>query len=721
MTNYAMGSIFRYLIAATLVATFTLGAQAQNTKKTAKQAPAKSAMASPSTVLATVGFELIVLSDVERAFQKNLSRRDTRLSDVPRDTAMEFLRLYTNYRLKVQDAKDRAVDQDPTVKSELASNRRLLAETFFFDKAVADSRVDELVKRRLRELQIGIILCAIPDMVTKQWDTAASRAKAIQLVRMLANGADFEKLAKDSSDDRETGNNGGILPWITGGSIIKSVEDEAYSLRLGQVSPTPVGSRFGYFIVKLIREVPRETVRFRHILITTKEGLDSNAAVRRADSILAILKMKPAAQVVALRARNIEIKDDVFSDLARVYSDDKASATKGGYLGSPYSRSGGMDQNNTRLVPAFEEAIFALTDGQISDKVKTMFGIHIIVRDSTKKPDVFTERDAAKRTYRRLYFEEDKRAVLDSVKRVYGYSWNEPVVNQLLMSIDTTKNTQDTTWHKTVSASLLQQNIYTMPRGPLNVSDFVDSLRLRVEMRGYTLNRAGFERAINKMSDPVVIEQATQNLEATYQDFAALMQEFNDGILLFKVEEKEVWSKLRFDTTDARAFYDSTKTRWMTDEKFKLSEIFVLSDSLSIVIEKRIKAGEDFGDLAAAFTQRDGGRDNRGSIGSGSPKSSLLGQKFTSTSKPGTVVGPFRNETGYSFVRFDGLVPKQQKPFEDALTELAPAYQDALQKRLTEEWLSVVRQRHPVQLSGPAIDGIWGKTASSPKKSGSAK
>ena len=564
-----------------------------------------------------------------------------------------------------------------------------------------------------------MILCAVSDPATRGWDTLASRQKAERIIAQIKSGAEFDKVARDSSDDKETAANGGRLPWISGGTIIKAVEDAAYSLPVGQVVSAPIYSRFGYFIVKLFRSAPRESVKFRHILLQPKDTRDSSATQLFADSLISILKSPAAAQNAALAARGLQPSGDVFSDLAKAYSDDKTSAAKGGYLGAPYTRSGGMENNNSRLVPDFERAIFDLKDGQISGKVNTLFGTHIIIRDSTKRPDQYVERDAAKRSYRRLYYEEDKRLVLDSVKKANGYGWNIVNLAKLLISIDTNRNTQDTLWHRSIMDDLLPQPLYNLSKTSYSVQQFVDTLRKRSDLRGFTLNRAGFERAINKMTDPIALDEATANLERDYQDFASLMREFNDGILLFKVEEKEVWSKLKFDTVDARAYYDTTKSRWMTETKYDISEIFVLNDSLLSVIQGRLAKGENFSALAQEYTQREGMRDKKGLTSAMSPKTSKVAQQITAATKVGDVIGPVKIDAGWSLIKLEGIVAPQQKTFESAISEIAPAYQDALQKRLTENWLSGVRQRHPVVYNSKVIDAIW--PAAAPAKAGKKK
>lgn len=66
-----------------------------------------------------------------------------------------------------------------------------------------------------------------------------------------------------------------------------------------------------------------------------------------------------------------------FGELATKYSDDPASASKGGDLGT-FGRG--------RMVEAFEQVAFGLEPGEISKPVKTNFGWHLIKLE-TKQPE----------------------------------------------------------------------------------------------------------------------------------------------------------------------------------------------------------------------------------------------------------------------------------------------------------------------------------------------
>ncbi len=98
---------------------------------------------------------------------------------------------------------------------------------------------------------------------------------------------------------------------------------------------------------------PKE-VRARHILFKAAEDASDEV----------VQKAKKKAEKVLEKAR----KGDDFAKLAKQYSEGPSSSD-GGDLG--YFQAGQMD-------PAFEAAAFSLKPGEISDLVRTPFGVHII-------------------------------------------------------------------------------------------------------------------------------------------------------------------------------------------------------------------------------------------------------------------------------------------------------------------------------------------------------
>lgn len=115
---------------------------------------------------------------------------------------------------------------------------------------------------------------------------------------------------------------------------------------------------------------PLTEIQARHILLTYPE----EATDAQRDSVRQLAR--------DLRGRAVEGED--FAELAREFSDDTGSAQEGGDLGT-FGRG--------RMVPAFEEAAFALEPGEISEPVESPYGVHLILVEDRIVPDFEEHRD----------------------------------------------------------------------------------------------------------------------------------------------------------------------------------------------------------------------------------------------------------------------------------------------------------------------------------------
>ena len=84
------------------------------------------------------------------------------------------------------------------------------------------------------------------------------------------------------------------------------------------------------------------------------------------------------AQQLSVKANN----GDNFAELAKQHSDDIGSKNVGGDLG--FNTRGGF-------VTEFDDELFAMTEGQVSEPVKTEFGYHVIKLVAIRKPEVMSK------------------------------------------------------------------------------------------------------------------------------------------------------------------------------------------------------------------------------------------------------------------------------------------------------------------------------------------
>ena len=104
-------------------------------------------------------------------------------------------------------------------------------------------------ERRTRHILVNV------DTGATQEQIQAAKQKAEDLRKQIAEGADFEKLAKENSDDPGSAQLGGDIGFFGKDSLDPAYEEAMFSLKVGEVSE-PVLSAFGYHIIKLeeIRE-----------------------------------------------------------------------------------------------------------------------------------------------------------------------------------------------------------------------------------------------------------------------------------------------------------------------------------------------------------------------------------------------------------------------------------------------------------------------------------
>ncbi|HLT25083.1 MAG TPA: peptidylprolyl isomerase [Zeimonas sp.] len=209
------------------------------------------------------------------------------------------------------------------------------------------------------ELHVAQILLRLPEGASAD-EIERQRLRAEEIVRQLQAGADFARLAAAFSDAPEA-MSGGSLGWRSTDRLPQLFVDAVRSLNPGGVSPV-LRSPAGFHVLKLVDRRsaspivaagrPVVQTHARHILIRPNEIVSEEEAIRRLREI----------------KQRVEAGAGDFGELARQYSVD-GSAGRGGDLGWIYPGD---------TVPEFERAMDALSPGQLSDPVRTPFGVHLI-------------------------------------------------------------------------------------------------------------------------------------------------------------------------------------------------------------------------------------------------------------------------------------------------------------------------------------------------------
>lgn len=228
--------------------------------------------------------------------------------------------------------------------------------------SVSESEISNFLESRQsrtqgdNEYNLSHIYIPIPESATAE-QISAAKTRADEVQRKIKAGADFAQAAVTYSQGPDA-LKGGAIGWKSAGQLPELFVTTLAKMRPGEVSDVLRGPN-GFHILLLndqrgsatAEEAVQET-HARHILLRPSE-----------------IQSLDEARNTLTRLRERISQGEDFAALARSFSEDTVSAANGGDLGWVRPK---------QLVPAFEQAMNALQPGQLSEPVRTPFGLHLI-------------------------------------------------------------------------------------------------------------------------------------------------------------------------------------------------------------------------------------------------------------------------------------------------------------------------------------------------------
>ena len=114
--------------------------------------------------------------------------------------------------------------------------------------------------------------------------------EAKALIAQIKAGAKFEDLAKKSSKDTGSAENGGDLDWANPSNYVPEFANALKGLEKGQMTETPVKSQFGYHIIKLEDVRPTQFPSFDEVKPQLLQRLQQQRMAKFRDELKAKAK-----------------------------------------------------------------------------------------------------------------------------------------------------------------------------------------------------------------------------------------------------------------------------------------------------------------------------------------------------------------------------------------------------------------------------------------------
>lgn len=510
-------------------------------------------------VIATIADQQITLDDLKANFNRNRNTEEIDSSEI-----QKFYPSYINYRLKLYEGYQQGYHKDSTILAEFNEYASEIADRFWIEDKIKNDRIETFKTRFEKELKAFHILKELPENVLPA-DTVEIYNTLVSVRDSLLNGASPDEMNERHSSKREDRSMGGQLSWFTAGSTIEPFEDTVYSLQPGEIS-LPVRSQFGYHIILLQEIRPRTPQRLvKHIFVRkTEDG--------------------SGQQKINLAYEALEANSS-WNDVLQNYTEDSSTRNRDGLLG--WVGYGGRFP-----VELIESAVQTHPDSAYSEPYEVSYGYHIMKVDSIQ---AFTSEEQKEEfVVNRLEelgrLNPDQEDMFDRIAEESDLKIDRDNFSEILRA------GRDSTEHLNSQSDLelLHFNNETYTASDFqywldnisSVDEVMQSGNITESYRNYIIRQNLIDYTRNQ-----------------FPEFASQVDPFLEGLIVFKVNEENIWNREAVDRSELKDFYESNRNEYKKGKTFIYTEISAPSDSTMQIVNQELINGVKSSELAEQFDE----------------------------------------------------------------------------------------------------------------------
>lgn len=616
-------------------------------------------------VIGNVNDQPVYFNEVWNEYMKsNNATQDT----VTLEHFKNFSSLYLDFRTKIEAAKQGGYYKDQSIASELSNYEKQYAMPFWLEKDIEKRLLDELIERSTIELKVShILIQIIPNSPPS--DTLEIYNKLLKAKKQAESGADFDSLSNVISSTRDGRSMGGALGYMSAGWAVKEFEDVAYTTPVGGIS-MPFTTQFGMHILKVSEKRPKVMERMMSHIFWRSGG---NKV--KQDSIIE----------VANQLRSKILKGEMSWDsVAIAYSEDGLSKKNGGKIGW-------IEQG--KYMPIFTDSVYGLKEkGQISYGFYSGYGVHLLKLDSIK-------------TYAN---EETKRAeMLSKLKNLPRYKNNKVATNKRLREISkASKNNENAKLfyefirmdsikaqkmpEVTVPKKLENLPLFTMRGTSFTFNDFMAYLKSKFP------KQVASDYRYNVLDD--YIEEKTESFlvdmtKEQFPEFKKTAEEYQNGLVVFKISEDSVWNYVKTDTVNLKELYNQRPENFWFEKRYSFWRISSQKDSLLQLVKSELDNGTVIDSLK---------NKNRQVFMIEDVIADISEEPFYRLEKlePGKTTEIFEYKKRSTILYLKEILEPRQMTFDEAYYRVVAEYQPVREK----QWLENLRARYKSTLDNAALE-----------------
>ena len=206
------------------------------------------------------------------------------------------------------------------------------------------------------------------------------------------------------------------------------------------------------------------------------------------------------------------------------------------------------------------------------------------------------------------------------------------------------------------------------------------------------------EKEFNNFEEETLLKYHQDNLEFTNEEFAQILGEYRDGLLLFDLMENEVWNAAASDSIGLQKFYSNHKDDYFWEDRVDVVIATAAKESDIRTVARLLKKGKSIEDISEELN---------------TPKEQKV--MFTKGIKPSNdpslpsegivrtgLTRLYQYNNAYHIVKANALLPKTNKTFDEAKGKIISDYQN----KLEADWLAELHERYDVKINKDVLQKV---------------
>ena len=618
-----------------------------------------------SQTLISYGNGTVSKDEFLRAYNKN------KPTTTDKEKAMrDYLALYTNFKLKVEAAKELHLDTVAQIRYDTQNFRDQIAANYLTDEKGMQALINEAAVRSAKDLHVVYFSVPVADGATPADTLKAYNAANEIYNRLKTGGTDYAATATDVSSKFYPAKYADA-GFVTAFSLPYDLENIIYNTAPGSIS-RPYRTSRSWLLLK-VTDQRADVGKWKVAQILFAYPPNANYSVKlavkeKADSVYHLLQ-----------------KGLAFDAAAKQFSDDRMSYMTGGEL--PEFSTGKFSGD-------FESHVLALKkDNDLSTPFETDFGYHIVKRlGHTNLPTDAS--DAAWLAELKQKITQDTR--INSERELFA---KETMVRTGFKRAAAVTDAELLRYADTIKKHYSDDNTSTQPISNKVVISFKDGTTIKgSEWLNFAKSNSNSEQFVkadkallNNFNLQEVLNYYKNHLESYNDEFKYQMLEFKEGNMLFEIMERNVWSRAGADSTGLLNYYNAHKENYKWENSADVLIFNCTDEKKAAEAIEKLKAGKAWQALAEESNSQVQGDSGRYEL------SQIPGTVTAPAPSAGSFSAIVKNSDGTAaFVKYIHLyAPNMQRSFSEARGLVINDYQNVLEER----WVAELRKKYSVKIN----------------------